>query len=521
MSLKSISNQSATCCNAQNTYLKIKLAQQNLTNMKFSDSTKQAIANATGLVYLADNLEKRAATEGEEVAKMLRFYCPTREAHQVIEETVLPDIKATNPGFDYPGSGDVPEPPVEEVLKALKASIVFDEASYNAIVDEEYRKQWTWEQSKPSMPWLVVDIEKTKEDAVVDLKMTAGNAAVVFAASCDSVGTRSEDSATLTTGYKRVMFECIKDLQVSSPWEQNFVVTAKQGDTIVTAEAVCPAEPVDPPVPEKQLPEVTSTMEPNVVANKDFEFEVATTANDYKNTMVYALLSTEATTSDINKIQYWEPNEEVPSWHDLQASEDGSYRFGPESGFPLLDTASKFKLNMKSTGSFDFKVSIKTIEDNKTLCSINERLEVSAKKSIKSIAAAFVHDEASYNEYVDAAYREQYDFEASKDSMPWLVVDIDKADAEARPQLAIKAGNAEVVFAESCDNVGSRSNENKTLTLNANVAKYAMFECIKDLQVAEPFGIKWTVAAQVEDEAALSASVDAPVKQKATRAAKK
>lgn len=223
--------------------------------MKFSDSTKQAIANATGLVYLADNLEKRAATEGEEVAKMLRFYCPTREAHQVIEETVLPDIKATNPGFDYPGSGDVPEPPVEEVLKALKASIVFDEASYNSIVDEEYRKQWTWEQSKPSMPWLVVDI--------------------------------------------------------------------------------------------------------------------------------------------------------------------------------------------------------------------------------------------------------------------------DKADAEARPQLAIKAGNAEVVFAESCDNVGSRSNENKTLTLNANVAKYAIFECIKDLQVAEPFGIKWTVAAQVEDEAALFASVDAPAKQKATRAAKK
>lgn len=489
--------------------------------LKFSEDIKQAIANATGLVYLADNLEKRDVSDGEEVAKMLRFYGTSREAHEVINASVLPAIKASNPGFDYPGSGDEPQPPVEAILKAVKAAIVFDEASYNAIVDAEYRDQWTWEQSKPSMPWLVVDIDKTKADTPIDLSMTVGNAIVVFAASCDDVGTRSEDSTTLTTGYKRVMFECIKDLQVASPWEQNFVVTAKQGDTIVTAEAVCPAEPVDPPVPEKQLPEVTSTMEPNVVANKDFEFEVATTANDYKNTMVYALLSTEATTSDINKIQYWEPNEEVPSWHDLQASEDGSYRFGPESGFPLLDIAAKFKLNMKSAGKFDFTIAIKTVEDNKTLCSINKRLEVAAKKSIKSIAAAFVHDEASYNEHVDAAYREQYSFEDSKDSMPWLVVNIDKADAEARPQLAIKAGEAEVEFAESCDNVGERSNGNKTLTLNANVAKYAMFECIKDLQVAEPFGIKWTVAAQVVDEEALSASVDAPAKVAAKKSTRK
>jgi hypothetical protein len=489
--------------------------------LKFSEDIKQAIANATGLVYLADNLEKRDVSDGEEVAKMLRFYGTSREAHEVINASVLPAIKASNPGFDYPGSGDEPQPPVEAILKAVNAAIVFDEASYNAIVDAEYRDQWTWEQSKISMPWLVVDIDKTKADTPIDLSMTVGNAIVVFAASCDDVGTRSEDSTTLTTGYKRVMFECIKDLQVASPWEQNFVVTAKQGDTIVTAEAVCPAEPVDPPVPEKQLPEVTSTMEPNVVANKDFEFEVATTANDYKNTMVYALLSTEATTSDINKIQYWEPNEEVPSWHDLPASEDGSYRFGPESGFPLLDTASKFKLNMKSTGSFDFKVSIMTIEDNTELCSINERLEVSAKKSIKSIAATFVHDEASYNEHVDAAYREQWTWEQSKDSMPWLVVNIDKADAEARPQLAIKAGEAEVEFAESCDTVGERSNGNKTLTLNANVAKYAMFECIKDLQVAEPFGIKWTVAAQVVDEEALSASVDAPAKVEAKKSTRK
>lgn len=105
--------------------------------------------------------------------------------------------------------------------------------------------------------------------------------------------------------------------------------------------------------------------------------------------------------------------------------------------------------------------------------------------------------------------------------MPWLVVNIDKADAEARPQLAIKAGEAEVEFAESCDTVGERSNGNKTLTLNANVAKYAMFECIKDLQVAEPFGIKWTVAAQVVDEEALSASVDAPAKVEAKKSTRK
>ena len=122
------------------TYNKKQVIQTSIDmKLKFSEDIKQAIANATGLVYLADNLEKRDVSDGEEVAKMLRFYGTSREAHEVINASVLPAIKASNPGFDYPGSGDEPQPPVEAILKAVNAAIVFDEASYNAIVDAEYR----------------------------------------------------------------------------------------------------------------------------------------------------------------------------------------------------------------------------------------------------------------------------------------------------------------------------------------------------------------------------------------------
>lgn len=86
--------------------------------MKFTPEIKKQIAEATGLTYLADNLEKLdGATEGQKVADMLRYYCPTAEKLAIVDEHALPAIKTENPEFTY--DEDKPVVPVETVTLTI------------------------------------------------------------------------------------------------------------------------------------------------------------------------------------------------------------------------------------------------------------------------------------------------------------------------------------------------------------------------------------------------------------------
>lgn len=86
--------------------------------MKFTPEIKKQIAEATGLTYLADNLEKLdATTEGQKVADMLRYYCPTAENLAIVNEQTLHAIKESNPEFTY--DEDKPVVPVETVTLTI------------------------------------------------------------------------------------------------------------------------------------------------------------------------------------------------------------------------------------------------------------------------------------------------------------------------------------------------------------------------------------------------------------------
>lgn len=89
--------------------------------MKFTPEIKKQIAEATGLTYLADNLEKLdATTEGQKVADMLRYYCPTAENLAIVNEQTLPAVKVENPEFVY--DDETPVVPVEKVTLTIKAT---------------------------------------------------------------------------------------------------------------------------------------------------------------------------------------------------------------------------------------------------------------------------------------------------------------------------------------------------------------------------------------------------------------
>ena len=86
--------------------------------MKFTPEIKKQIAKATGLTYLADNLEKMdGTTEGQKVADMLRYYCPTAENLAIVDEQTLPAVKESNPEFVY--DDETPVVPVEKVTLTI------------------------------------------------------------------------------------------------------------------------------------------------------------------------------------------------------------------------------------------------------------------------------------------------------------------------------------------------------------------------------------------------------------------
>lgn len=110
---------------------------------------------------------------------------------------------------------------------------------------------------------------------------------------------------------------------------------------------------------------------------------------------------------------------------------------------------------------------------------------------IENLKVGIAFDEESYNSVVPKSYRDQYDYEASQDSLPWLVMTFDKVDENGKYQmeLSINYGvsslDTEASFAESCDAVGTRSEDNKVLTLKKETKNYVMFEVKKDLQISD------------------------------------
>ena len=65
---------------------------------------------------------------------------------------------------------------------------------------------------------------------------------------------------------------------------------------------------------------------------------------------------------------------------------------------------------------------------------------------LQGISVNIVCNEYEYNNYVDEKYREQYDYEASKPSLPWVIIDFAKDNA-----LEDFVSNSELTFSPAAD----------------------------------------------------------------------
>lgn len=137
--------------------------------MKFTPEIKKQIAEATGLTYLADNLEKLdGATEGQKVADMLRYYCPTAEKLAIVDEQALPAIKTENPEFTY--DDETPIEPTEKVTLTIvptpaDATVKIGNA-IGATAEVEKNKPVTYEVSKDGYKTVTETVTLTEDKTI-------------------------------------------------------------------------------------------------------------------------------------------------------------------------------------------------------------------------------------------------------------------------------------------------------------------------------------------------------------------
>ena len=94
------------------------------------------------------------------------------------------------------------------------------------------------------------------------------------------------------------------------------------------------------------------------------ELTVRVVANDYENKLVRAHFTT---TDAFESLEYLEQNPEHPSygqWFPLEGN-----MFGPISGFPMLDTESKFRASFREEGEHKITLSFISVETSETILS--------------------------------------------------------------------------------------------------------------------------------------------------------
>lgn len=113
---------------------------------------------------------------------------------------------------------------------------------------------------------------------------------------------------------------------------------------------------------DKRNPGVLSTDigDKTFMVNEATEFTFTTIANDDVNTMVrgaFEFTDPEA----IEKLEYFESKN--GQWYEFHGE------FGPETGFPMIDGTSKFRVTFNKVGKYTVTASMKTVAENKVLCS--------------------------------------------------------------------------------------------------------------------------------------------------------
>lgn len=135
---------------------------------------------------------------------------------------------------------------------------------------------------------------------------------------------------------------------------------------------------------------------------------------------------------------------------------------------------------------------VECYEGNKLL--VNESAdfttEVEEAGEIFGLSLGIAYDEETYGAVVPESYVEQYPYEQSKDSLPWLVAKFTKKPvAKEDFEVRVFANDRQLEFRGNSGSVGTLSNDNMVLTVTAK--EYLMFEVVKDLGVLDPKEVTW------------------------------
>lgn len=115
-------------------------------------------------------------------------------------------------------------------LNSLTANVIKDRETWKKYIPASYAEDYTYEDSEPSLPWLVINYDKVveEENTGVALNISVGGVPVKFGGNSATVGTVSEDTRTFTTkkdaGF--VMFELKGDLGVENSADKDVIVLA-------------------------------------------------------------------------------------------------------------------------------------------------------------------------------------------------------------------------------------------------------------------------------------------------------
>ena len=104
---------------------------------------------------------------------------------------------------------------------------------------------------------------------------------------------------------------------------------------------------------------------------------------------------------------------------------------------------------------------------------------------LQGISVNIVRNEYEYNKYVDEKYRERYDYEASKSSLPWVIIDFAKGNA---PEDFVSASELTFFPAADFTNISQAGNgewsvgsDRTKLTVNLQKMNRLMLNAKKDV----------------------------------------
>lgn len=119
--------------------------------------------------------------------------------------------------------------------------------------------------------------------------------------------------------------------------------------------------------------EISTDLATEVMVNEEIEYTVTTVANRYAAEVVRVKATLLEGDAEGFELQY----EEDGNFHALTFDDDGIVWYGPESGFPLGDVTSNFKVLYTEEGTYEYKLDVVRLSDDKVLATATNQVVAS------------------------------------------------------------------------------------------------------------------------------------------------